>query len=467
MEKKKILSLAAAGVLLSSGALYGYEEGNVTNQYNVLFGTNAGSSLDGTGKNNVFIGYNSGRDTTGGDYNTFIGHESGYWNTTGNDNTFSGSYSGYWNTTGSENTFSGRGSGLSNTTGYDNTFSGYASGFENTTGSENTFSGFESGFSNVSGGSNVFSGYQSGYSNISSWYNVFMGYQSGYSNIDANDNVFIGEKSGFNSTGPNNVFIGAFSGYTSNEVSSNVFIGYESGYSNTDGGLNVFIGEKSGFNADVSNSVFLGNKAGFYADRNNTLYISNNDTNDSLIYGEFDTGVVKINGDLNTTGVITTDLVVNNSRIGEAALALSRENSGGHSDVGFTLENKTDGGGFKWAFQTAFQVEGFSANKIGTGGYEFTVANPTDDFNNVELAAAGKVFFTDGHLVNPSSRAYKDDIKTLDTKTALEAFEKLEAVTFVYKEHKDDQVVGFIACNKGKKRYRPDRDRCSVDQCIG
>jgi len=156
--------------------------------------------------------------------------------------------------------------------------------------------------------------------------------------------------------------------------------------------------------------------------------------------------VVKINGDLNTTGFITTDLVVDNSLNREAALALSRENNGtGHSDVGFTLENKTDGGGFKWAFQTAFQSEGFTTTKIGTGGYEFSVENPTDDVDNVELAAAGKVFFTGGHLVNPSSRAYKDDIKTLDTKTALEAFEKLEAVTFVYKEHKDDQVVGFIA----------------------
>jgi len=432
MEKKKILSLAAAIALMGSVSLYGGSEGDGAD--NVFYGNGAGDNLGGGGSNNVFMGLNAGHDTFGGGNNTFSGYESGKFNTTSSDNTFSGSYSGRSNETGSYNTFSGSSSGTSNETGSYNTFSGY----------------------------------QSGYSNISSWHNVFIGYQSGYSNTGANENVFIGNQSGFNSIGDSNVFIGSFSGYTNTNGSGNVFSGVNSGYSNTDGGANTFSGNQSGYsnttgsqntfsgyqsgynnttgynntfmgidsgyNANINASVLLGHHAGYNATRDNTLYISNSDTNDSLIYGEFDTGLVKINGRLNTTGVITSDLVVDNPLAREAALALSRENNGtGHSDVGFTLENKTDGGGFKWAFQTAFQSEGFTTTKIGTGGYEFSVENPTDDVDNVELAAAGKVFFTGGHLVNPSSRTYKDNIKTLDTKTALEAFEKLEAVTFVYK----------------------------------
>jgi len=287
-------------------------------------------------------------------------------------------------------------------TGPYNVFIGVDNAYDNTSGTHNTFVGYRSGRWNSTGNSNTYSGSHSGFNNTTGDYNTFSGNSSGYSNTIGSYNTFSGSSSGTNNT----------------TGSYNTFSGNSSGLLNTTGSSNTFIGYASGHNADINGSVLLGHKAGYFATRDNTLYISNSDTNDSLIYGEFDTGVVKINGDLNTTGFITTDLVVNNPRIGEAALALSRENSGGHSDVGFTLENKTDGGGFKWAFQTAFQAEGFSANKIGTGGYEFSVANPTDDFNNVELAAAGKVFFTGGHLVNPSSRAYKDDIKTLDTKTA-------------------------------------------------
>ena len=81
MEKKKIVSFAAAIALTAGVSLYGGSEGD--GQYNVYYGSDAGSSLDGTGYGNVFMGYEAGILTDGGDENTFSGHRSGYSNTRG------------------------------------------------------------------------------------------------------------------------------------------------------------------------------------------------------------------------------------------------------------------------------------------------------------------------------------------------------------------------------------------------
>ena len=114
------------------------------------------------------------------------------------------------------------------------------------------------------------------------------------------------------------------------------------------------------------------------------------------------------------------------------------------SDVGFTLNNVRED--FTWTFRTAEAWgEGFMANKKGTGGAEMVISNTTADYHNAELQVGGVVIFTGGHLVTPSSRALKEDIRTLDTAAALDAFEKLEPVSYVYKAHKEEPVVGFIA----------------------
>jgi hypothetical protein len=50
-----------------------------------------------------------------------------------------------------------------------------------------------------------------------------------------------------------------------------------------------------------------------------------------------------------------------------------------------------------------------------------------------------------GNWVNASSRAIKQDIRTLDRDAAFEALKGLEPVTFTYKENPAETNVGFIA----------------------
>ncbi|WP_415406931.1 tail fiber domain-containing protein [Sulfurovum sp. CS9] len=367
MEKKKIVSLAAAIALIGSVSLYGGSENNNTNVY---YGEGAGSSLDGTGINNVFIGYEAGQNTTGGEENTFIGRDSGNNNTTGSRNTFSGTWSGGSNLTGDANTFSGNASGAYNTTGWGNTFSGVNVGHFNTTGHSNTFSGSESGTFNTSGIQNTFSGFA------------------------------------------------------------------------------------SGFNANVNKSVFLGFHAGYNATRDNTLYISNTDTESPLIYGEFDNDLLRINGTFEVNGTIEnndtiTSIWSGSHEVGDGLtnlVTLSADNTDGiTSDAGFSIKNAR--AGFRWSFRTGEPNEGFIATKIGTGGAEFELRNTDTSYTNVSMALGnGATCTSTGQWVDASSRDYKENIKTLDTQTAMEAFKQLNPVTFNFKRDEGKELMtGFIA----------------------
>jgi len=113
------------------------------------------------------------------------------------------------------------------------------------------------------------------------------------------------------------------------------------------------------------------------------------------------------------------------------------------SDVAFGLENKRNN--FKWNFRTFAPGEGFLATKEGTGGGEFRIDNPTTDFHNTKMVVAGVTVFENGHLVTASSRELKTDIKPLDPKAAMDAFHKLQPVSYEYKAQKGEPVVGFIA----------------------
>jgi hypothetical protein len=99
---------------------------NMTGQYNVVVGEDAGGRIAGfSGTSNVMMGVRSGYGTAGGVGNTFVGHYSG----TSNDN-------------GGQNTFVGSGSGQSNT-GYYNTYLGYNAGNSNLAGQRNIVIGWE------------------------------------------------------------------------------------------------------------------------------------------------------------------------------------------------------------------------------------------------------------------------------------------------------------------------------------
>jgi hypothetical protein len=153
-------------------------------------------------------------------------------------------------------------------TGLNNSFHGYYSG-KNTTGTGNSFFGYQSGLSNTVGGSNTFIGSGAGTQNTSGGSNVFVGVSAGAGNATGFANVSIGVLSGFNLKG-----------------SSNVLIGNSAGVSLTSGSGNIFVGSNAGWSETGSNK----------------LYIDNSNTTTPLIYGDFSTDKLSINGAFNVTG---------------------------------------------------------------------------------------------------------------------------------------------------------------------
>jgi len=213
---------------------------------------------------------------TDGYTNLFVGNMAGTNNTTANG-TFVGAYAGY-----------------NNTTGGSNSFYGFQSGYNTTWGSSNSFFGAGAGFNNTGGGGNVFLGFQAGYQNTNRFDNIFIGYQAGY-NSDANSNIFIGRETGqFSQTGTGNVSLG------------NQSFGKGTGSAFTGADNNTIIGYRAGYNlgSNDSGNVLLGYQAGYNETGSNKLYIANSNAAFPLIYGDFSTAELGINGNL---GIGTTN----------------------------------------------------------------------------------------------------------------------------------------------------------------
>jgi hypothetical protein len=188
---------------------------------------------------------------------------------------FLGKFAGQNITTGQANTFVGQLSGANNTEGNYNSFFGFKAGQNNTTGLANTFIGEEAGQQNSEGSYNVMVGAGAGDSNTTGELNTFIGSYSGYKNTTGNQNTFLGEQSGENNT------IGA----------GNTYLGIRAGRNNITGSDNVFIGKSAGANESGSDK----------------LYIANNNTTTPLIWGDFSTEELRINGTLKVTNLPVGD----------------------------------------------------------------------------------------------------------------------------------------------------------------
>ena len=380
-------------ILLSAftGSVFGGTEGNS----NTFYGTNAGFSTDGDNDGATFIGARAGYHNTG-TYNTFIGKDAGY----------------------------------SNADVDYNTFLGYAAGYSNTTGDSNTFIGTDAGHSNTTGESNTFVGRNAGSNNTEGNYNTFLGRAAGYLNTTGSWNTFLGRSTGTsNTTGDNNTFLGFFAGYNNTTGSGNVFLGYSAGYSETG---------------------------------SNRLYIDNVPTVTPLIYGEFDNNKLTINGNLEVIGPdqglvrlsnVTTDNTTKVSRMvlrhylhaqlpvylfGAASTSTNNYVAfGGGADIG----------------NAATQIDLFTASNtttpigtprltiIGNGNVGIGTQTPAYPLH----MASGARVTAGGVWMDASSREFKDNVKGLKVKDAIETLHGLNPVTFNYKVSPEENHVGFVA----------------------
>ena len=221
------------------------------NKRNVFLGSTAGSQ---NGLDSTFV--NSAK------FNTGIGYSSLRGNTNGLANTSVGASAMTFNTTGNNNSAVGVSAMQSNISGDNNSSFGNGSMFLNTTGNNNVAMGINSLYSNKSGNQSIGIGYRTGL----------------YDTISIN-NVYVGANAG--AGGPTSSFV-------------------------HDKSNNVMIGTGSGENAQGDDNVFLGYNSGKNESGNNKLYIENSDAtaSNALIYGEFDTNLLRVNGKLGigTTG---------------------------------------------------------------------------------------------------------------------------------------------------------------------
>jgi hypothetical protein len=202
---------------------------------------------------------NTANSATPGTDNTLVGPNAGNGSMTGNLNTFLGDNAGRNNTTGVANTYGGASAAYSSTTGSFNTFYGEFAGYDNTTGNYNTLIGFTVARRNTTGRSNV-----------------AVGARANYSNQTGNNNVAIGDSAGFNNTVSGNLFAGSHAGFSNTTGIKNTCLGYYAGYKSNTGNGNVFIGYQAGYHENAAN---------------NRLYIGN-DSNRTILYGNFNTGQV-------------------------------------------------------------------------------------------------------------------------------------------------------------------------------
>ena len=162
----------------------------------------------------------------------------------------------------------------------------------------NLFVGQYAGQAVSNGGYNVFVGRDAGQKNTIGSYNTFLGRGAGYYNATGSDNVYLGESAGIiNSAGHSNTYVGSLAGAsTENKGSNNVCLGFRAGFS-AKGDGNTVIGYESGTKGGNGN-IFLGYQAGANETGDNKLYIDNSNTATPLIYGDFNTNKLAINGNL-------------------------------------------------------------------------------------------------------------------------------------------------------------------------
>jgi hypothetical protein len=157
-------------------------------------------------------------NVTTGQYNTGIGTTALFSNTEGGTNTACGAEALYSNTIGYSNTAIGQVALVSNTEGIFNTATGAASLFSNTIGRYNTAYGYASLRENTEGQDNTATGFEALTSSITGCDNTAYGYMSLHNSMHGSGNVAIGSYSGYFETGSNKLYITNAPGYASDAL---------------------------------------------------------------------------------------------------------------------------------------------------------------------------------------------------------------------------------------------------------
>jgi hypothetical protein len=272
--------------LTTDNSFYSWNQGatswiKILSTLNIKINDLTDGKSDNDGSENgssIFLGINAGQlDDLDDNQNIGIGLNALSSNIMGTVNVAVGPYSLFKNTAGGNTAIGYSSLGL-NTSGHNNSALGLFSLYRNTTGNFNTGIGDHALENNTIANKNTAIGLQSMQANTTGSSNTALGTHSLISNT----------------IGDNNVAIGVFAGSNVIEGSQNTFLGNFSGTSN--------------LNTSKSGCIAIGFEAGYENDVNNRLFIENSraDKNNALIYGEFDTNILRVNGELQIGNQSTT-----------------------------------------------------------------------------------------------------------------------------------------------------------------
>jgi len=183
------------------------------------------------------------------------------------------------------NLFIGNNCGKNNVNGYENTAIGqYAMG----NGTEYNYStafGYRALFSSTLTYGNAAFGDWTLSNCITGSYNTALGHKAMQYNETGGSNIAVGDRAMMqNTVGEHNTALGARSLLSNLSGSNNTTVGYKAGNGST--------GES------ISGSVFIGYMAGSTENTSNKLYIENSDSDAPLIYGDFNSNIMAVNGNL-------------------------------------------------------------------------------------------------------------------------------------------------------------------------
>lgn len=281
------------------------------------------------GTSNTYVGENAGAVSGSASNNTALGENALKSNIYGFGNVAMGEGSLYSNVDGSYNVAAGIGSLAGNEDGEYNVAIGAYTLNSNTWGSSNTALGEQSLRSNTLGWNNTALGSGSLFSNTTGWSNAAMGEQALFYNTTGSNNTASGSMALRQSTtGNQNTASGSYSLYANTSGQQNTALGYQSGYLNSTGSLNVFLGYNAGYSETGSNK----------------LYIDNSSTATPLIYGDFSTNSLILNGIVGIKGAIGSvalDIDSNETTTDNNIFTVSSD-VGGADDLKFKVQADGD-----------------------------------------------------------------------------------------------------------------------------
>lgn len=212
---------------------------------------------------------------------------------------------------------------------------------------------------NAINNSSIALGFEAGNFTFTGISNTLVGRRSGRVLTTGGSNTFYGAVTGNSTTtGADNTFIGAAAGNSNVTGSGNILIGVNAASLKTAGDNNVIIGNAAGQgNLIGSRNIFLGFNAGANETNSDRLYIDNTNTSSPLVFGNFSTNAITINGTFTITGDFATsktiipsgttgDAVANttsgvvNFDVGSAALTVTNSLATANSIIVVTAQTK-------------------------------------------------------------------------------------------------------------------------------